>query len=184
MSALTLSAIEQNRPTLNKLSRLSVSTAKFNSYISYIFIRISNTDFNHFLIINFILIGPGGVQNVKQDIDANNITLSWNRPTGRIESYNIKWTAIDRIPIESDEEEGENETDFGKSELLRGEKVVTQDVWEEIVKIPIFPLMSGVAYTINVDTISYGMKGDDYNTTIRTCELIFLLYFTKLKPIF
>jgi hypothetical protein len=103
-------------------------------------------------------------------VDANNITLSWDRPPGRIESYTIKWSAIDRIPIESDDEESESpESDDGKSELLRGEKIVAQDVWGEIVKIPIFPLMSGVAYNIKMETTSYGMKGDEYNTTIRTC---------------
>lgn len=111
---------------------------------------------------------------MKQDVDANNITLSWDRPPGRIESYTIKWTAIDRIPIESDEEESESpESDDGKSdgksEPLRGEKVVAQDAWGEIVKIPIFPLMSGVAYNVKVETKSYGIKGDEYNTTIRTC---------------
>lgn len=108
---------------------------------------------------------------MKQDVDANNITLSWDRPLGRIESYTIKWSAIDRIPIESDEEDGESpDIDDGKSELIRGEKVVTQEIWGEIVKIPIFPLMSGVAYVIKVETTSYGMKGDEYNTTIRTCK--------------
>ena len=79
--------------------------------------------------------------------------------------------AIDRIPIHPDEEsvDAENhDSEDNKSELLRGEKLVAQEVWGDIVKIPIFPLMSGVAYTIKIETTSYGMKGDDYNKTIRT----------------
>jgi len=45
---------------------------------------------------------------------------------------------------------------------------VTQHVWDEDVRIPISPLMSGVAYAFEIGTTSYGMKGDRYNVTIRT----------------
>jgi receptor-type tyrosine-protein phosphatase beta len=114
---------------------------------------------------------PTGISQVKQFVDSSNITLSWDRPAGRIESYTIKWMAMDRVPVDPDREDGESpERIDEKSELLQGEKVVTQDVWGDQVKIPIFPLMSGVAYSLRVETTSYGMNGDEYNTTIRTRE--------------
>jgi hypothetical protein len=117
-------------------------------------------------------------------VDASNITLTWDRPPGRIEAYDVTWTAIDPIPDKPpDDSDGGDESENleelsedtkRRSELLSGEKIFTQHVWDDTVRIPILPLMSGVAYAIEVGTTSYGMKGDRYNVTIRTCTFIIL----------
>lgn len=133
---------------------------------------------------------PSAVLEIEPEVDATNITLIFDTPKGRIEAYNVKWQALDRIP-ESSEEDFEQGTDSesllessgegSKMELFKGEKTVEEEDWGESVRIPISPLMSGVAYLVTVETTSYGMKGNKYNVTIRTLPLITSQVFIVLK---
>ncbi|CAG7729269.1 unnamed protein product [Allacma fusca] len=114
---------------------------------------------------------PSGVSDVRPDVDASNITLQWSKPPGRIESYYVEWDAIDPIPIQDPDNE-DSESAGSHAQLLHGEKLVEQEFWEDTIRIPISPLMSGVAYTVKVSTTSHGMNGENYNITIRTLPLI------------
>ena len=112
--------------------------------------------------------GPSGVSEVRPDVDSSNITLQWTKPPGRIESYFLEWDAIDPIPLHDPDPDEEDER--SQSELLRGQKTVEQEYWEDTIRIPISPLMSGVAYAFRISTKSHEMNGDDHNITIRTCK--------------
>jgi len=126
----------------------------------------------------YFFTGPNGVNSIRPELDANNLTLIWDKPNGRIEAYDIKWSAIDRIStnsdLDGDDTTGEslNSDEYfdARPELFIGEKTVERDIWNDIVRIPISPLMSGVAYALNIGTTSYGIRGQDYNVTIRTCK--------------
>ncbi|ODM90113.1 Tyrosine-protein phosphatase 10D [Orchesella cincta] len=137
---------------------------------------------------------PSGIVELDPEVDATNITLVFDTPKGRIEAYNVRWVALDRIPERGsdedssqdsqDESEGQGDENSGegsKMELFKGEKTVEEEDWGESVRIPISPLMSGVAYLVSVETTSYGMKGNDYNVTIRTLPLITSQVFIVLK---
>lgn len=103
--------------------------------------------------------------------------MQWDRPLGRIEAYDLKWNALDPIPLEMVNEDSESsystEPVKHRAELLSGEAVIERDVWDELVQVQIAPLMSGVAYSIVIGTTSHGMTGEVYTATIRTCKICF-----------
>lgn len=133
---------------------------------------------------------PSSVIEVEPEVDATNITLVFDNPKGRIEAYTVKWQALDRIPEASEEEfeqgsdsdsQLESSGEGNKMELFKGEKTVEEEDWGDTVRIPISPLMSGVAYLVMVETTSYGMQSNHYNVTIRTLPLITSQVFIVLK---
>ena len=109
---------------------------------------------------------------MKPLLDSSNITLQWDRPAGRIEAYDIRWMALDPIPLELGDEDDAYSPEPVKhrAELLSGEAIIERPVWDEVVQIPIAPLMSGVAYSFSIGTTSYGMNGEVYTIIIRTCK--------------
>lgn len=175
-----------NSPTEKELANLTPG----ERYI----IRVNTVSYrtessNHQQIIQTVR--PSAVLEIEPEVDATNITLIFDTPKGRIEAYNVKWQAIDKIPETSEEDfeqggdsdsllesSGEGNT---KMELFKGEKTVTEEEWGDTVRIPISPLMSGVAYLFSVETTSYAMQGVSYNVTIRTLPLITSQVFIVLK---
>jgi len=102
------------------------------------------------------IIAPQPVKEIQPILDAENITLEWPRPDGRIDFYYVTWFPVD------------NEEDISTKEI-RGD-VETEGI-NRVVKVLIENLRPGVSYHFEIKTTSHNQKSQTVQTTIRTQPL-------------
>ncbi|XP_044018714.1 tyrosine-protein phosphatase 10D isoform X2 [Aphidius gifuensis] len=109
---------------------------------------------------------PNIITNIIPIIDSTNITLEFTKPEGRIETYVVKWWQIDN----TNDIKIKNITNNYHGDLLNYDD--NNNSANNIEKILIDDLMSGVEYTFSIYGISYHLVSDVVNLTTRTMPLI------------
>ncbi|XP_048512259.1 tyrosine-protein phosphatase 10D isoform X3 [Athalia rosae] len=107
-------------------------------------------------------IEPKSVTNITATSDSTNVTLVWQRPDSRIETYVIKWWPVENI----DDVRMKNVTEIHVSAPSDSKESV------QYRKELIGDLMPGVEYAFSIFTVSYNLVSDVTNLTTRTMPLI------------
>jgi len=102
------------------------------------------------------IIAPHPVTDIQPVLDAENITLQWPRPDGRIDFYLITWAPLDKPDdMRAKEIPGDTETEG----------------IDRIVKILIESLHPGVEYHFKITTKSHDLSSNTVTKIIRTQPL-------------
>ena len=111
-------------------------------------------------------------------VDATNLTLSWERPAGRVDKYRLVWYQSDSDPVaqfspnaagssgsgsdQDDVRRRRRQSDFQKRSV-----VVSGDSNHSYIDT-LFP---GTLYVIEMTSLSYGVESNTTTMTLRTCKL-------------
>ena len=99
------------------------------------------------------IIAPHPVTDITPKLDAENITLEWPRPEGRIDSYYVTW-----FPLDS--------PDDIRVKIIDGD-VETEGI-DRTVRVLIDGLRPGVNYNFEIHTMSHNLQSAIVHTTIRS----------------
>jgi receptor-type tyrosine-protein phosphatase beta len=102
-------------------------------------------------------IKPQAVRDVEPVLGAENITLSWPRPEGRVDRYFIKWYPLSNVE------------DIRVKEIPGD--VQTEGIGRTIDDV-IGDLHPGVDYMFEITTEAHGLRSETVRTSIRTMPLI------------
>jgi cadherin 5 type 2 (VE-cadherin) len=102
-------------------------------------------------------LGPAPVADVTPVLGAENITLEWTRPDGRIDMYYIKWYP-------------QSNPDDLRTKELAGD-VATEGIGRKVAVV-IGDLHPGVQYTFEMATEAHGMRSTTVTQSVRTMPLI------------
>lgn len=102
-------------------------------------------------------INPQSVQEVEPILGAENITLEWPRPDGRIDKYYVKWYPLS------------NPDDFRIKEISGDAE--TEGIGRKLAVL-IEDLHPGVDYMFEIITEAHDLRSDTVRTSIRTMPLI------------
>ena len=105
----------------------------------------------------FQIIDPKSIDNLQPILDAENVTLRWPRPEGRVDVYHIKWYP------------NKNVDDIRQKEISGN--VPTEGIGRTIaVLVP--DLHPGVEYMFEITTEAHGRRSQTTKTRVRTMPLI------------
>lgn len=100
---------------------------------------------------------PQAVTEVQPVLDAENITLEWPRPDGRVDVYHIKW-----YPLSNPEDV--------RLKQIPGD-VETEGIGRKIAVL-VQELHPGVDYMFEITTEAHNLRSDTVRTSVRTMPLI------------
>ncbi len=102
----------------------------------------------------FQIIEPQAIDNLQPILDAENVTLQWPRPEGRVDLYHIKW-----FPLS-------NEDDFRLKEIPGNEGIGRN------IGVLVGGLHPGVEYMFEITTEAHGLRSETTRRRVRTMPLI------------
>ena len=103
------------------------------------------------------IIEPQAIANLQPILDAENVTLQWPRPEGRVDFYHIKW-----YPLANKEDV--------RNKKING-NVPTEGIGRNIAVL-IAKLHPGVEYMFEITTEAYDLRSETTETKVRTMPLI------------
>ena len=102
------------------------------------------------------IIKPKAIEELQSILDAENVTLQWPRPKGRVDVYHIKWYPLD------------NPDDFRVKHIPGN----IQSRNERSIEVLIEDLHPGVEYVFESDTEAHNLRSESKKTYVRTMPLI------------
>lgn len=103
------------------------------------------------------IIEPQAVANLQPILDAENVTLQWPRPEGRVDFYHIKWYPL------------ANKDDI-RNKKING-NIPTEGIGRNIAVL-IANLHPGVEYMFEITTEAHKLESETTQTKVRTMPLI------------
>lgn len=101
-------------------------------------------------------------------VDATNVTLSWERPPGRVDMFRLVWYQAESDPISPASNSQDDRKRRQTDQPQRRSVVVNGDSNQSYIDT-LFP---GTLYVIEMTSISYGVESNKTFLTLRTRNII------------
>lgn len=131
-----------------------------------------------FVIVCFLPspLDPNPVARLTPLVDATNVTLSWERPPGRVDMYRLVWYQAESDPVSPSVNSQDDRRKRQTDQPQRRSVVVNGDSNQSYIDT-LFP---GTLYVIEMTSISYGVESNKTLLTLRTRNLYILVIFNLL----
>lgn len=100
-------------------------------------------------------------------VDATNVTLTWQRPPGRVDMYRLVWYQAETDPV-SPASSASSSADDRKRRQTDGQQRRSVVVGGDSNQSYIDTLFPGTLYVVEMTSISYGVESNKTFLTLRT----------------
>ena len=129
--------------------------------------------------MNCFNVDPNPVARLTPLVDATNVTLTWERPLGRIDAYRLVWypTETDSFVSSTSASEDHKRKRRQMNSSQKRSVVVTGDSNHSYIDT-LFP---GTLYVVEMTSLSYGVESNKTTLTLRTCNYSFEIISVQLR---
>lgn len=115
---------------------------------------------------------PNPVARLTPLVDATNVTLTWERPQGRVDMYRLVWYQAESDPValppSSTSSSDDSRRKKRQSEQLQKRSVVVNGDLNHSYIDTLFP---GTLYVVEMTSLSFGVESNKTSLTLRTCTI-------------
>lgn len=126
-------------------------------------------------LTSFSILDPNPVARLTPLVDATNVTLTWERPAGRVDMYRLVWFQADSDPVSPVPSSTSSSTTSLPDDSRRRRKRQSDPPQKRSVVVQgdsnhsyIDTLFPGTLYVVEMTSISFGVESNKTSLTLRT----------------